>query len=116
MTAVELEITLGPLSLIPVGEGRNFDVAGERIAVFHTRAGRIFATQAACPHRNGPLADGLVGGNAVICPLHAWKFDLSTGEPSMGDCKLKTYAIRLDEQGQVILSLRIPEHAASFVF
>lgn len=109
MIGAELEITLGPLDLIPVGEGRNFEVAGERIAVFRTRAGRVFATQAACPHKNGPLADGLVGANFVICPLHAWKFDLSTGEPLMGTCRLKTYPIRMDERGDVILTLRIPE-------
>jgi nitrite reductase (NADH) small subunit len=66
MNATEQKVTLGPLSLIPAGEGRNFEIAGERIAVFHTRAGQVFATQAACPHKNGPLADGLVGGNIVI--------------------------------------------------
>ena len=80
MNDSELKIDLGPLHAIPPGQGRNFEFAGERIAVFHTRAGEVFAVQAACPHKNGPLADGLVGGNAVICPLHAWKFDLATGE------------------------------------
>jgi nitrite reductase (NADH) small subunit len=109
MTATEVEVTLGPLSLIPPGEGRNFEVAGERIAVFHTRAGQVFATQAACPHKNGPLADGLVGADVVICPLHAWKFDLNTGEPLLGTCKLKTYPVRTNDQGLVLLTFRLPE-------
>ena len=109
MSATDAQITIGPLSLIPAGEGRNFEIAGLRIAVFHTRAGQVFATQAECPHKNGPLADGLVGAGEVICPLHAWKFDLSTGEPIMGSCKLKTYASAVNEQGQVVLTLRLPE-------
>ncbi|MBV8895168.1 MAG: Rieske (2Fe-2S) protein [Acidobacteriaceae bacterium] len=105
MSATPVEVVIGPLSLIPPGEGRNFDVAGERVAVFHTRAGRVFATQAACPHKDGPLADGLVGGNILICPLHGLKFDLSTGDPIMGSCKLKTYSICLNNEGQLVLTL-----------
>lgn len=97
---------LGPLHQIPPGEGRTFEVAGERVAVFHTRAGDVFATQANCPHQNGPLADGLVGGRAVICPLHAWKFDLSTGEPLGGSCKLTTYPVHLSPDGQIVLIIR----------
>ncbi|MBV9267399.1 MAG: Rieske 2Fe-2S domain-containing protein [Acidobacteriaceae bacterium] len=117
MTATDLEMTLGPLSQIPPGEGRNFEVAGERVAVFHTRSGGVFAVQANCPHKNGPLADGLVGGTTVICPLHAWKFDVSTGEPTSftasqaggGSCKLKTYAVRVDENQRIVLTLQVPE-------
>ena len=105
----DLEFTLGPLGLIPPGEGRNFDVAGERVAVFHTRTGEVFATQASCPHKNGPLADGLVGGGSVICPLHAWKFDLSTGETLAGSCKLTTYPIRVTADGKLVLTLRVPD-------
>jgi nitrite reductase (NADH) small subunit len=110
MTATQLEFTLGPLSQIPPGEGRNFEVAGERVAVFHTRSGGVFAVQANCPHKNGPLADGLVGGTAVICPLHGWKFELSSGEPVMGgSCRLKSYPVRVDEEQRIILTLRVPE-------
>jgi nitrite reductase (NADH) small subunit len=109
MTACDLEIILGPLSDIPPGEGRNFEAAGERVAVFHTRSGEVFAVQAACPHKGGPLADGLVGGTTVICPLHAWKFDLKTGEPIMATCGIKTYPARLNENNQVVLTLRVKE-------
>jgi nitrite reductase (NADH) small subunit len=109
MTACDLEMILGPLGDIPPGEGRNYEVAGERVAVFHTRTGGVFAVQAACPHKGGPLADGLVGGTTVICPLHSWKFDLTSGEPIMGSCRLKTYAVRLDEQNRIVLTLRVAE-------
>lgn len=102
-----MEVTLGPLSAIPPGEGRAFEARGEQVAVFRTRTGEIFAVQAACPHRGGPLADGLVGGTMLVCPLHAWKFDLTSGTALMGECGLKTYPVRLDEAGQIILSFNL---------
>src|SRR6202000_3352253 len=77
MTKQDLEITVAPLSATPIREGRTFEVAGERIAIFSTRTGQVFAVEASCPHKGGPLADGLVGETTVICPLHASKFDLA---------------------------------------
>ena len=105
------EQELGPLSAIPPGEGRVYQIAGEKIAVFHTRAGGVYAVQAECPHRGGPLEAGLVGGTTLICPLHSWKFDLTTGQPLFGDCGLKTFTVRVAEQesehqedaGQILL-------------
>jgi nitrite reductase (NADH) small subunit len=97
------ETKLGPVSGIPPGEGRVYFVNGENIAVFHTRGGAVYAVQAACPHKGGPLADGLVGGTTLICPLHAWKFDLATGQALFGDCGLKTYPVRIDDAQQIIL-------------
>ena len=104
MTLNMLELKLGPLGAIPPGEGRNFDVHGEKVAVFRTRAGAVFAVQAACPHRGGPLSDGLLGGSTLICPLHAWKFDVSTGDALFGECGLKTYPVMVDDSGQIILN------------
>jgi nitrite reductase [NAD(P)H] small subunit len=105
MTDLEADIIIGPLSKIPPGEGRNFEMAGERFAVFHTRAGEVFALQAACPHKGGPLADGLVGGSTLICPLHGWKFDLRSGAALAGACGLKTYPAEIDDQGCIVVRL-----------
>jgi nitrite reductase (NADH) small subunit len=80
-------------------------VAKERIAVFHTRAGELFATQATCPHRGGPLADGLLGGCTLICPLHGWKFDLANGAVLRGECGLTTYAVRVSTALQIVVQL-----------
>ncbi|HET6149649.1 MAG TPA: Rieske (2Fe-2S) protein [Polyangia bacterium] len=96
---------LGPTAQIPPGEGRNFDVAGRRVAVFRTRDGRVFATQAACPHRGGPLADGLVGDGVVVCPLHEWRFDLASGETLNGTCPLEVYDLTVDPVGNLTLEL-----------
>lgn len=103
MTQNLIEIKLGPASDIPPGEGRVYRIDGEKIAVFRTRTQEVYAVQAECPHRQGPLADGLVGGATVICPLHGWKFDLKTGQALFGDCGLKTYPVSLDDAQNIVL-------------
>jgi nitrite reductase (NADH) small subunit len=107
MTATQslVEHRLGPIDQIAVGEGRQFTVAGMRIAVFRLRGGGIAATQAECPHRQGPLADGLVGMNSVVCPLHNWKFALATGAAEVGDCDITTHPVRIDSNNDVIVEL-----------
>jgi nitrite reductase (NADH) small subunit len=72
---------------VPLGEGRAVVVSGRRLAVFRAEDG-WFALDATCPHRGGPLADGIVASRTVICPLHERRFDLATGEerPSGGYC------------------------------
>jgi nitrite reductase (NADH) small subunit len=107
-----MEITLGPVSAIPEGEGRTFDTGRCHIAVFRSRDGSVFATQAECPHKAGPLADGLLGGSTLICPLHAWKFDLTTGKGHGDACDLKTYPVRLSATGQIVVELKESSEAA----
>ena len=104
MTTMTTEIRLGPVNAIPSGEGRNWRIGGEDIAVFHSRGGAVYAVQARCPHRGGPLADGLIGGTTLICPLHSWKFDLASGQALSGECGLRTYPVRVDESGIVVLT------------
>lgn len=97
---------LGPVSRIPVGEGRTFYLEDISVAVFRSRDGEVFATQAMCPHRGGPLADGMIGGGKVICPLHAYKFDLTSGQPLENTCDaLKTYPVSISRSGDILLSM-----------
>jgi nitrite reductase (NADH) small subunit len=63
---------------IPLGEGRAITLEGRRVAIFRATGG-WYALDAVCPHRGGPLADGIVCDRAVICPLHDRRFDLETG-------------------------------------
>ena len=96
---------LGPIDSIPPGEGRAFLVGGREVAVFRTRGGDLFATQARCPHKGAPLADGLVGDGKIVCPFHAYAFELRTGEPVMNACpSLETHEVRL-EAGEIVLAL-----------
>jgi nitrite reductase [NAD(P)H] small subunit len=97
-------VSIGPIDQIPPGEGRKFVIAEKEIAVFRTHADEVFATQAYCPHRNGPLADGLVGGSSVVCPLHDRIFDLRTGEEIGVECaKLKTFKVSLTEAKDIMI-------------
>jgi nitrite reductase (NADH) small subunit len=95
-------ILMGNIAQIPRGEGRTFDIKGRRIAIFHTNSGEVFATQAECPHLQGPLADGLTGGTAVVCPLHERAYDLRTGLGLNGECaSLKVYPASLGRDGNI---------------
>ncbi|WP_394822324.1 Rieske (2Fe-2S) protein [Pendulispora albinea] len=95
---------LGSVERIALGEGRTFRAGELEVAVFRTRAGELFATQAQCPHGQGPLADGIVGAARVVCPLHAYTFDLRTGCVTQGACDtLRTYPVEVSSTGEVIL-------------
>jgi nitrite reductase (NADH) small subunit len=98
-------VRIGPLANIPKGEGRNFELGSVKVAVFHGRDGRVFATQAECPHRQGPLADGLVGGTTLVCPLHEWSFDLVSGMALQGSCGIRIYPIVTDGQGNLVIEM-----------
>lgn len=102
--SLEIVVPLGPVDAIPLGQGCTYVVDGCAIAVFRQRDGQLFATQHACPHRGGPLADGIIGGGKVICPLHGRQFDLKTGASVDGDYTVQTYPIRV-EGGEIILTL-----------
>jgi nitrite reductase (NADH) small subunit len=98
---------IGPITQIPPGEGRGFIVDDVEIAVFHTRSGAVFATQAHCPHRGGPLADGLIDDTTVVCPLHDRIYALATGEGIGNDCKLAVYSARIIDN-QILVELGQP--------
>jgi nitrite reductase (NADH) small subunit len=73
---------------IPPLEGRAVEVGGVEIAIFNLKD-RYRTIGNKCPHRGGPLCDGIVAGSAVVCPLHGRRFDLETGAPvraSEPDC------------------------------
>ncbi|HTR16313.1 MAG TPA: nitrite reductase (NAD(P)H) small subunit [Acetobacteraceae bacterium] len=73
---------IGPIDNIPIQGARRlcFGHEGRPIAVFRTGAGGVFALVDECPHRRGPLSEGIVSGDTVTCPLHNWVIDLTAGE------------------------------------
>lgn len=75
------------------------------IAVFRTAEDEVFAVRDKCPHKGGPLSQGIVAGKVVTCPMHAWKIDLATGEAVAPDrgCA-RTVEARI-EAGRVLLAL-----------
>ena len=64
---------------IPIGQGTLVEEGGTAVAVFNAGDGRFYACGAICPHENGPLAEGWLEGEAVVCPWHGFDFDLRTG-------------------------------------
>src|SRR5437660_5416922 len=96
MTATATRVTLCVLDDIPTGLGRGFRVGGEVIAVFKSRTGRVFAVGGTCPHRGGPLADGMLAGDRVVCPYHGFRFDAPTGAcDQAGTCNVKTFPVEV---------------------
>lgn len=98
-------IEIGAIADIPHRGARIVTTPEGEIAVFRTMDDKLFAVDNACPHRKGPLAQGIVMGDAVTCPLHNWVIDLATGEAQGADhgC-VKTYAVRLAD-GRIYLEL-----------
>jgi len=91
---------------IPVLGARVLEVTGaDNIALFRTAGDRVFAMVDRCPHKGGPLSQGIVAGDSVTCPLHGWNIALASGEacaPDMG-CARK-FPVRIDGD-EVWLSL-----------
>ena len=99
------EHAIGTLEQIPRGEGRNFAVGDKVVAVFRTHGDEVLACQAACPHLGGPLADGMLGGTTIMCPLHDRMYDLRTGKVLVGECDIAVFPVRKDADGTLLLSL-----------
>ncbi len=90
---------------VPRLGGRTIRAGQMEVAVFRLSDGRIRAVDNRCPHKQGPLAEGIVSGDTIICPLHARKINLETGEVLKPDSGcVKTYPAKV-EDGQVFLSL-----------
>lgn len=103
-TATTPTVNLGRTSRIPVGQGRCYVVGTHEIAVFRQRDGRLYASENRCPHRGGPLAEGLFGDGRIICPLHGHLFDLSTSaspEPAERVC---VFTVK-DVNGDIVVDL-----------
>jgi len=96
--------TICAVSDIPVLGARRVQRAkGPQVALFRTADDQVFALLDRCPHKAGPLSQGIVFGQAVACPLHNWTIALDSGcarEPDEG--RTPTFSVRIEE-GQVLL-------------
>jgi nitrite reductase (NADH) small subunit len=80
-------LDIGPVDQISPGNARTLPVqGGEEIAIFHTLNNEFYALVNKCPHKQGPLSQGIVHGSVVTCPLHNWNISLQTGE-ALGEDK-----------------------------
>lgn len=96
---------------IPAREGRAVTLGEREIAIFNL-GDRFLAVDGRCPHKGGPLCDGIVAGDTVVCPLHAWKIGLVTGEverPTGVKACVHTYATRVEDG---VVSVALPRQQA----
>ena len=93
------------LDEIPQSAARTVNAGNAMIAVFRLSDDRVKAVENRCPHKQGPLAEGIISGDDILCPLHNWRISLDSGEVAAPDegC-VKTYPVKV-EDGQVFLSL-----------
>jgi nitrite reductase/ring-hydroxylating ferredoxin subunit len=76
--AIMAFITVAQTGDVPPGKGKQVSVNGKTVALFNVN-GTFYALDNECPHRGGPLAEGEIEANHVVCPWHAASFDLATG-------------------------------------
>lgn len=89
----------------PLGSRIVRQPSGCDIAIFRTADNEVFALHDKCPHKGGPLSQGLVHGKRVTCPLHAWNIELASGDavsPDQGHCG--TFKVKV-ENGMVLLAV-----------
>jgi nitrite reductase (NADH) small subunit len=102
---------------IPLREGRAVRIGADEIAIFNTGA-RFLAIQNRCPHGGGPLADGIISGNSVVCPLHGWKTCLESGSverPKDLEVCVRTFPTKV-EDGIVLVQIVHTDGASANTF
>jgi nitrite reductase (NADH) small subunit len=97
-------IEIGAVTDIPLRGARCINTPSGKIAVFRTAENQVFAVENRCPHKGGPLSEGIVHGTSVTCPLHNWVFDLESGQALGADeGEVRTYAIDVVE-GRIFMA------------
>jgi len=98
-------LDIGPVSQLPALGARTLPVqGGYEIAIFRTANGSVYALVNKCPHKQGPLSQGIVHDTSVTCPLHNWRISLITGQ-ALGEDKgcVPTIPVKI-EGGRIMLA------------
>jgi len=92
-------IEIGRLDDIPVRGARVVKTPAGCLAVFRADDDSVYALEDRCPHRGGPLSNGIVHHKSVTCPLHNWVISLETGEAQGADAgRVETYRLRVEDR------------------
>jgi len=93
-------VTVAKSEELGPGQFRVVEVNGNEVALFNLN-GSFYAIDNMCAHQGGPLGEGLLEGETVICPWHSWKYNVKTGICSTNPSrKVKTYSVKI-ENGQI---------------
>jgi nitrite reductase (NADH) small subunit len=106
-------VDIGSLNDIPAQGARLVKTAQGCVAVFRTADDRVFALEDRCPHKGGPLSEGIVHGTSVTCPLHNWVFDMNTGQAQGADQGMvRTYPVKVQE-GRILIDASLIRRSAA---
>jgi len=110
MTPISTWQDIGALDSVPSRGARVIKTPAGCVAVFRTAANEAFALEDRCPHKGGPLSQGIVHGTSVTCPLHNWVISLVTGEAQGVDKgAVRTIPLRI-ENGRLLLDVSLHLH------
>ena len=97
-------VFIGPAADVPIGEGRVVEAEGKTLALFNVD-GAFYALDNACTHRGGPLGEGDLEGAMVVCPWHAWRWDVRTGANANNPAvRMPCFPVSVDD-GRVFVEL-----------
>lgn len=106
-------VDIGSLDDIPAQGARLVKTAQGCVAVFRTADDRVFALEDQCPHKGGPLSEGIVHGTSVTCPLHNWVFDMNTGQAQGADQGMvRTYPVKV-QGGRILIDASLIRRSAA---
>jgi len=107
-------IDVGSIDDVPLRGSRVLRAPGGDLALFRSAEGDVFALRDQCPHKKGPLSQGIVHGRSVTCPLHNWVISLATGEAQGADeGSVRTIPLRI-EAGRILIDMaELSRHAAA---
>ncbi len=107
-------IDIGALDDIPLRGARVVKTPLGCVALFRTDEAEVYAISNRCPHKGGPLSDGIVHGKKVTCPLHNWVFSLETGEAQGADeGRVDTYTVRVEEGRLLMNAIALGKRSAA---
>ncbi len=104
MEKVVERIRVATLSELPRNLGKTVSIGPYEIALFHLGNGKIRAIENRCPHKGGVLAEGIISGEHVFCPMHDWKINVSDGNVQAPDTGcVKTFEVEVDRDEVFII-------------
>jgi len=93
-------VRVGSTQDVPAGEGRVVEAGGRSVALFNV-SGVFYAIDNSCSHRGGPLGEGDLDGTVVVCPWHAWRWDVTSGA-NMNNPAVKVACFRVSLEGDQV--------------
>ena len=108
-------IDIGRVEDIPLRGARKLKTVLGCVAIFRTGEDEVYAAMDMCPHKGGPLSEGIVHGQKVTCPLHNWVFDLNTGAAIGEEASIQTFPVRIEADRILIDGSQLVGRSASQV-